>query len=80
MAVGYPLYAIWAWWFGYRTDYWLYLCLVYDFSINRDCHVNEWAREVDEQTAPDPLPCMWEDMAMVAQDSMPRVSSLMIQP
>ena len=35
------LYAIWAWWFGYRTDYRLYLCLVHDFSIDRDCHVHE---------------------------------------
>ena len=37
------------------------------------------AREVDEQTAPD-LYHVVEDMAMVAQIPMPRVSSLMIQP
>lgn len=29
--------------FGYRTDYRLYLRFVYDFSIDRDCHVHEWS-------------------------------------
>lgn len=28
---------------GYRTDYRLYLRFVYDFSIDRDCHVHEWS-------------------------------------
>ena len=28
-----PVYAVWAWRFGYRSDYRLYLCLVHDFSV-----------------------------------------------
>ena len=45
------LYKIRSWWFGYRTDYRLYLRFVYDFQSTEIVMSMNGAREVDEQTA-----------------------------
>ena len=67
-AVGYLFMRSGTWWFGYRTDYRLYLCFVHDFQSTEIVMSMNGAREVDEQTAPD-LYHVVEDMAMFGSDS-----------